>query len=136
MSYPIDHFGNDFKRMNTNYTSVQDVESISGNNFLDYSFVFLLVLCGFIFLIYWWSLKYKEIFIVGMLTGRNMPELLAVRDFFIVFTFSYLLAYLFNHNIDLVSALITYAVVICLSNFVLITIVVIKPGELSYEKDN
>lgn len=132
----IDHFGNDFKRMNTNYTSVQDVESISGNNFLDYSFVFLLVLCGFIFLIYWWSLKYKEIFIVGMLTGRNMPELLAVRDFFIVFTFSYLLAYLFNHNIDLVSALITYAVVICLSNFVLITIVVIKPGELSYEKDN
>ena len=132
----VDHYGNDLKRLNNNYTSVQDIESFSESLFLDYFFVFLLVLCGFIMLIYWWTLKYKEIFAVGFLLGKNKRELLAIRDYLTVFTISYFLAYLFNHNVDFISALTTYAVVIGLSTFVLITIVVIKPGELNYEKDN
>ena len=122
--------------MNNNYTSVQDIESFSESLFLDYFFVFLLVLCGFIMLLYWWTLKYKEIFAVGFLLGKNKRELLAIRDYLTVFTISYFLAYLFNLNVDFISALTTYAVVIGLSTFVLITIVVIKPGELNYEKDN
>ena len=122
--------------MNNNYTSVQDIESFSESLFLDYFFVFLLVLCGFIMLLYWWTLKYKEIFAVGFLLGKNKRELLAIRDYLTVFTISYFLAYLFNLNVDFISALTTYAVVMSLSIFVLITIVVIKPGELNYEKDN
>lgn len=132
----VDHYGNDLKKLNTNYTSVKNIEPISENSFLDYFFVFLLVLCGFIMLIYWWALKYKEIFAVGMLTGKNGLEFLVIRDYLTIFTISYFLAYLFNLNVAFVSALATYAVVMSLSIFVLITIVVIKPGELNYEKNN
>lgn len=132
----VDHYENDLKKMNNNYTSVQDIESFSEPLFLDYFFVFLLVLCGFIMLLYWWTLKYKEIFSIGMLTGKKRLELLVIRDYLTIFTISYFFAYLFNLNVAFVSALTTYAVVIGLSTFVLITIVVIKPGELNYEKDN
>ena len=132
----VDHYENDLKKMNNNYTSVQDIESFSESLFLDYFFVFLLVLCGFIMLLYWWTLKYKEIFSIGMLTGKKRLELLVIRDYLTFFSISYFFAYLFNLNVAFVSALTTYAVVIGLSTFVLITIVVIKPGELNYEKDN
>ena len=131
-----DRFGDKIIRLDIGYTSIQDVQSIDNNSFLEYFFVFLLVLCGFILLIYWWTLKYKETFFVGMLIGKSKLELLAVRDYLAIFTLSFFLAYLFNHKAAFISALITYALVIGLSTFVLIIIVALKPGELNYEKNN
>ncbi len=131
-----DRFGDKIIRQDIDYTSIQDVQSIDNNSFLEYFFVFLLVLCGFILLIYWWTLKYKETFSVGMLIGKSKLELLAVRDYLAIFTLSFFLAYLFNHKAAFISALITYALVIGLSTFVLIIIVALKPGELNYEKNN